>query len=133
LAQGVPLLLAGDEVGNSQGGNNNAYCQDSPIGWVDWSGLGQAGEDMTTLGAQLTSLRRVYPQLRPRRFVEGRRADGSFGVLWLTPRATEMTEADWKFPDGRFLAYVFGPLHGGAPALFIVLNAAAQAIDAQFP
>ena len=37
LAQGVPLLLAGDEVGNSQGGNNNAYCQDNPIGWVDWS------------------------------------------------------------------------------------------------
>ena len=41
LAQGVPLLLAGDEVGNSQSGNNNAYCQDNPIGWVDWSALGQ--------------------------------------------------------------------------------------------
>ena len=43
LAQGVPLLLAGDEVGNSQGGNNNAYCQDNEVGWVDWSGYGQAG------------------------------------------------------------------------------------------
>ena len=43
LAQGVPLLLAGDEVGNSQGGNNNAYCQDNEIGWVDWSGLGRDG------------------------------------------------------------------------------------------
>ena len=47
LAQGVPLLLAGDEVGNSQGGNNNAYCQDNEIGWVDWSGLGREGEDLT--------------------------------------------------------------------------------------
>ena len=47
LAQGVPLLLAGDEVGNSQGGNNNAYCQDNPIGWVDWSALGKAEDDLT--------------------------------------------------------------------------------------
>src|SRR6185295_3941204 len=45
LAQGVPLVLAGDEVANSQGGNNNAYCQDNPIGWVDWSGLGREGDD----------------------------------------------------------------------------------------
>ena len=49
LAQGVPLLLAGDEVGNSQSGNNNAYCQDNEIGWVDWSGLGREGDDMTAL------------------------------------------------------------------------------------
>ena len=74
LAQGVPLLLAGDEVGNSQGGNNNAYCQDNPIGWVDWSALGREGEDMTALVAQLTELRRRFPQLRARRWVEGRRA-----------------------------------------------------------
>jgi isoamylase len=133
LAQGTPLLLAGDEVGNGQGGNNNAYCQDNSIGWVDWSGLGRPGEDMTELTAQLTSLRRAYPQLRSRRWVEGRRPDGSFGVLWLTPQATEMTEKDWNFPDGRFLAYALGPLQPGQPALFIVLNAAAQAIDATFP
>ena len=107
LAQGVPLLLAGDEVGNSQNGNNNAYCQDNPIGWVDWSALGRDGDDMTALVAQL-ALRRRFPQLRPRRWVEGRRPDGSFGVLWLTPQATEMTEQDWNFPEGRFLSYVLG-------------------------
>ncbi len=133
LAQGVPLVLAGDEVGNSQGGNNNAYCQDNPIGWVDWSGLGRQGEDMTELIAQLASLRRAYPQLRSRRWVEGRRADGSFGVLWLTPQAAEMTETDWNFPDGRFLAYMLGPLQPAQPALFIVLNAAAETIEATFP
>jgi glycogen operon protein len=133
LAQGTPLILAGDEVGNSQSGNNNAYCQDNPIGWVDWSGLGRKGEDMTELVAQLTSLRRAFPQLRSRRWVEGRRADGSYGVLWLTPQATEMTEKDWQFPEGHFLAYVLGPTQPGQEPLYIVLNAAAETIDFVFP
>jgi isoamylase len=133
LAQGVPLLLAGDEVGNSQGGNNNTYCQDSEIGWVDWSGLEHDGADMTALVAQLTELRRRFPQLRPRRWVEGRRPDGSFGVLWLTPKATEMTEPDWNFPEGRFLSYALGPLEPGRPPLYVVLNAAPEAIDFILP
>ena len=133
LAQGVPHLLAGDEVGNSQAGNNNAYCQDNETGWVDWSGVEREGEDLTPLVAQLTHLRQRFPQLRTRRFVEGRRPDGSFGVLWLTPRATEMTEQDWNFPDGRFLSYVLGPLRPGQSPLYIVLNAAPEAIDFTLP
>jgi glycogen operon protein len=133
LAHGVPLILAGDEVGNSQSGNNNAYCQDNEIGWVDWSGLGREGDDITALVAQLTALRRNFPQLRPRHWVEGRRPDGSFGVLWLTPQATEMTERDWQFPDGRFLAYVLGPTESDKPALYIVLNAAPEPIRFVFP
>jgi glycogen operon protein len=133
LGQGVPLLLAGDEVGNSQGGNNNAYCQDNPIGWVDWSNLGREGEDMCELIGRLTELRRRFPQLRPRRFVGGRQPDGTYGVLWLTPRATEMTEQDWNFPEGRFLAYALGPLEQGSPPIYIVLNAAPQTIEFLFP
>src|SRR6185295_11417229 len=93
LAQGVPLLLAGDEVGNSQNGNNNAYCQDNPIGWVDWSALGSDQDDMSGLVSRLAELRRRFSQLRPRHWVEGHRPDGSFDVLWLTPQATEMTES----------------------------------------
>jgi glycogen operon protein len=139
LGQGVPLLLAGDEIGNSQNGNNNAYCQDNPIGWVDWSKLGHDGEDMCELIGELTALRRRFPQLRPRRFVGGRQPDGSYGVLWMTPRATEMTEQDWNFPEGRFLAYALGgleqikPLEQPKPPLYIVLNAAPQTIDFVFP
>jgi len=133
LAHGVPLLLAGDEVGNSKGGNNNAYCQDNDIGWVDWSGLGREGDDMTALVGRLAALRRDFPQLRPRHWVEGRRPDGSFGVLWLAPAATEMNEADWKFPEGRFLSYVLGPLEPGAPSLFIIINAAPEGIEFTFP
>jgi isoamylase len=133
LAQGVPLLLAGDEVGNSQNGNNNAYCQDNPVGWVDWSALGKDGEDLTGFIAQLTDLRLRFPQLRPRRWVEGHRPDGSFGVLWLTPQATQMTEPDWNFPDGRFLAYVLNSTTPGDAPLYIVLNAVPDTIEFTIP
>jgi glycogen operon protein len=133
LAQGIPLLLAGDEVGNSQRGNNNAYCQDNEIGWVDWSGTDRDGDDITPLIGRLAELRESFPQLRPRHWVEGRRPDGSFGVLWLTPSASEMTEQDWNFPEGRFLSYVLGPIEPGKPTLFIVLNAAQEVIEFTFP
>jgi glycogen operon protein len=133
LAQGVPLLLAGDEFGNSQGGNNNAYCQDNPIGWVDWSALSGSEEDMTSFVSKLTELRRRFPQIRARRWVQGRRSDGSFGVLWLTPHATEMTEQDWNFPEGRFLSYVLGPVEKADAPLYVVLNAAPQTIEFTLP
>jgi isoamylase len=133
LAHGVPLLLAGDEVGNSQRGNNNAYCQDNETGWVDWSGLGQDGADLSGMIAQLAELRRKYPQLRPRHWVDGRHADGSYGVLWLTPQAAEMTEQDWKFPNGRFLSYLLGPCEAGCIPLYVVLNGATHAVEFTLP
>jgi isoamylase len=133
LAHGVPLLLAGDEVGNSQGGNNNPYCQDNAIGWVDWSGLGHDGADLTGMIGQLAELRRKYPQLRPRHWVDGRVTDGSYGVLWLTPQATEMNEQDWNFPNGRFLSYVLGPSDGGGAPLYVVLNGATHAVEITLP
>ncbi len=133
LAQGVPLLLAGDEVGNSQSGNNNAYCQDNKIGWVDWSGLNRDGDDLRDLIARLAEIRTLFPQLRPRHWVDGWRDDGTFGVLWLTPDAFEMTEQDWNFPEGRFLSYVLAPIEAGAPAVYIVLNAAPEPIEFLLP
>jgi isoamylase len=133
LAQGVPLILAGDEVGNTQKGNNNAYCQDNEIGWVGWEALGRKGDDLTDFIGHLTGLRRRFPQLRSQRWLDGRRADGSYGVLWLTPQAEEMTEPDWHFPEGRYLAYVLGPAEQGQPPIFIALNAAPEAIAFKLP
>ena len=133
LAQGVPLILAGDEVGNTQDGNNNAYCQDNETGWIGWRNLGREGEDFTGFIGRLTDIRRRFPQLRARRWVDGRRADGSYGVLWLTPRGGEMTGEDWNFPEGRFLSYVLGPVNAGEPPLFVVLNAAPEPIGFRLP
>ena len=133
LAQGVPLILAGDEVGNTQDGNNNAYCQDNETGWIGWRNLGREGEDFTGFIGRLTDIRRRFPQLRARRWVDGRRADGSYGVLWLTPQGGEMTGEDWNFPEGRFLSYVLGPVNAGEPPLFVVLNAAPEPIGFRLP
>ncbi len=133
LAQGVPLLLAGDEVGNSQDGNNNAYCQDNQIGWVDWSNLGIAGEDLTDYVAGLAELRHEFPQLQSSLWVEALTPEKPYGVLWLTPKAKPMTEADWNFVDARFLAYVLGPLDKEGAPLLVLLNAAEQAIDVTMP
>ncbi|MGJ4928793.1 glycogen debranching protein GlgX [Bradyrhizobium sp. HKCCYLS2038] len=133
LAQGLPLLLAGDEVGNSQSGNNNAYCQDNEVGWVDWSGIGREGDDLIDFIAHMTELRRRFGQIRARRWLDGRRPDGSFGVLWLTPSAEEMTQTDWTFPDGRFLAYVLAPVEHEQAPIFIVLNAAPEEIGFKLP
>jgi isoamylase len=130
LSQGIPLLLAGDEVGNSQGGNNNAYCQDNETGWVDWSGLSREGDDLTEFVALLAGLRRSYPQLRPRHWLTGARwNDGSADILWFTPQGTEMTEQDWTFPEGKFLAYVLGTVDDAPGPLLVVLNGAEQAVD----
>ncbi|MCW5705048.1 MAG: glycogen debranching protein GlgX [Xanthobacteraceae bacterium] len=133
LAQGLPLLLAGDEVGNSQDGNNNAYCQDNEIGWVNWNRLGDRDEDFTDFVGHLTTLRRRFPQIRSNRWLDGRRADGFYGVLWLTPAAQEMTDQDWNFPEGRFLSYVLAPTEPGGAPLFIVLNAAPEEIAFHLP
>src|ERR1035437_729531 len=133
LAQGLPLILAGDEVGNSQSGNNNAYCQDNATGWVGWEGLNRDGDDLTDFVGHLTDLRKRFPQIRSHRWLDGRRADGSYGVLWLTPAAEEMKESDWNFPEGRFLAYVLGPIEHGHAPIFIVLNAAPEAIAFKLP
>jgi isoamylase len=132
LAQGVPLLLAGDECANSQGGNNNAYCQDNETGWVDWSALGSE-DDLTDFVGELVQLRQRFPQLKPHRWLVGKKADGSYDVKWLTPKGTEMQEADWNFPDGRFLAYILGAVIDGGEPLFIVLNGAEETVDITGP
>jgi glycogen operon protein len=133
LAQGLPLILAGDEVGNTQNGNNNAYCQDNEIGWIGWEGLNRDGDDLTDFVGHMTGLRKRFAQIRSHRWLDGRRADGSYGVLWLTPAAEEMQEQDWNFPEGRFLAYVLSPIEHGQQPIFIVLNAAPEAIGFKLP
>jgi isoamylase len=97
-SQGVPMLLAGDELGRTQRGNNNAYCQDNETSWVDWQ---MAGDESSLLefARGVAELRRNHPVFRRRRFFTGP-ADGAAGrpgdIAWFTPSGREMTDADWK-------------------------------------
>ncbi len=133
LAHGIPLMLAGDEVGNSQSGNNNAYCQDNEIGWVDWSGLADKDDDLTDLVAQLTALRRSFPQLQGAHWLVGHRGGGQHDVKWMTAAGTEMTQADWFIAEARFLSYVLGPLDTSGVPLCIVMNAATESRELILP
>ena len=77
--------------------------------------LGHEADDMTGFVGRLTAFRERFAQIRARQWVVGKKTDGSYGVLWLTPDGNEMTEADWNFPEGRFLSFVLGP-DGAWPA-----------------
>lgn len=107
FSQGIPMLLAGDELGRTQGGNNNAYCQDNEISWVDWDGRDQ---DLLEFVKYVSQLRRENPVFRHSQFLQGNGAE-SAQFAWLTPTGEEMTEADWQ--DDRALAMAV-VLNGGA-------------------
>jgi isoamylase len=97
LSQGVPMLTAGDEMGRTQRGNNNAYCQDNEISWVNWE-LGDADRDLLDFTRRAVRLRREHPTFRRRRFFRGRSIRGSDvkDVTWLRPDGREMTDEEWN-------------------------------------
>ncbi len=97
LSQGVPMLLGGDELGRSQGGNNNAYAQDNPISWFDWD-LTDDQRQLLDFTRGLIEVFRAHPVLRRRRFFQGRRIRGSTvkDLTWLAPGGAEMTDAEWQ-------------------------------------
>jgi len=98
LSQGVPMLTAGDEMGRTQGGNNNAYCQDNKISWLDWSDA-RENSILVEFTQRLADLRRRHPVLRRRRYFEGRPVQGSGGlddIVWLNPSGEAMSHDDWE-------------------------------------
>src|SRR6185295_5116355 len=93
LSRGTPMLLGGDEIARSQGGNNNSYCQDNEISWVDWEGAGPDGRALAEFVRKLLMIRHALPMLRRGRFLTGA-YDEELGVKdvgWLTPAGEEMT------------------------------------------
>jgi isoamylase len=104
LSQGVPMLSHGDELGRTQRGNNNAYCQDSELSWVDWH-LGPLEQDLLRFTREVFALRVSNPVLRRRAFFRQQPFDAGLGkdLEWLRPDGTAMTEADWRSPANHVL------------------------------
>jgi len=106
LSQGVPMLLHGDETGRTQRGNNNGYCQDNDITWLDWM---QVDEQLLRFTTQVSQLRREHPVFRRRRFFDGRPVRRGAGaplpdIAWFTPDSREMSEEDWEAGFGKSVA-----------------------------
>jgi isoamylase len=134
FSQGVPMLVAGDELGRTQGGNNNAYCQDNETSWLDWEG---ADRELMQFVIGLVELRKRHPSFRRRTYPKPE------DTSWLAPEGREMVEQDWKLPYAR----CFGMLmvgqrlaerdeHGNAMVdddLLLLLNAHHEAIEFTLP
>ena len=104
LSQGVPMLTAGDEMGRTQRGNNNAYCHDDEISWLDWS-IAPERSRLLEFVRRLIGLRRRHPVFRRRHFFQGRpiRGSGVKDIMWLKPDGGEMTDAEWQHEFPRCL------------------------------
>jgi isoamylase len=141
LSQGTPMLLAGDEFARSQRGNNNAYCQDNEIGWVDWN-LSERGQSLMQFVRQLTALRQKFPILRRRRFLTGQYDEELHvkDVTWISAAGEEMQQQDWDagakcfgmLMDGRSRAH--GLRERGTDAtLLMVFNSHHEPADFILP
>jgi isoamylase len=144
LSQGVPMLLAGDELGQTQGGNNNTYCQDNELTWLDWE-LDEDRRRLLEFTRLLTRLRREQPVFQRRKFFLGRAIRGSDlkDISWLDPTGSEMTEEDWgagfvKCLGVRLAGDIIGDTdERGEPivgdTLLILLNAHHEGISFALP
>ena len=124
VSQGTPMLLAGDEIGHSQGGNNNSYAQDNATTWIDW-GKATAGDDagLTGFVARLIALRKAHPVLRQVRFLHGEPGpDGLANVIWRRPDGEVPTAQDWQDPGFRCLGVELRLTGPGDDVLFLVFN-----------
>ena len=142
LSQGVPMLLAGDEIGRTQRGNNNAYCQDNEVSWIDW---GNSEQELLEFARGLIGLRRRHPVFRRRRWFQGRsiRGEKASDISWYKPDGTEMSEQDWQATYARALGVL---LNGEAIAardrrgrrvlddhFLILFNAGAEPVRFRIP
>jgi glycogen operon protein len=135
LSQGVPMLLAGDEIGHSQQGNNNAYCQDNETSWLDWGGLTDTDRAFQTFARRLIALRRDNPAFRRRHFFTGAPLDGSDqkDIAWLSPVGREMTPEDWTLGYARCLGMLLGAKPGEAGPFTLLMNAHHEPLPFQLP
>nr|WP_246775782.1 glycogen debranching protein GlgX [Methylobacterium aquaticum] len=143
LSRGTPMLLAGDEFARTQKGNNNAYCQDNEISWIDWAAIGEEERDLAEFTQRLLILRKSLPMLSRGRFLTGA-FDADLGVKdvsWLTPSGTEMTPENWNDGGARSLAVVLdgraqtSGIHrrGGEATLMLLFNAYHDMVEFTLP
>ncbi len=133
FSQGVPMLQAGDEFARTQRGNNNAYCQDNEISWVDWR-LRSSNFNLLRFVQMLARLRRRHVEFRRETFLKGAASRaGVKDVTWLNAGGTEMTQSDWQDVNLRTLGIWFGKQNNSAGRLLLLVNGSDSAQTFQLP
>ncbi|OFZ99934.1 MAG: glycogen debranching enzyme GlgX [Betaproteobacteria bacterium RIFCSPLOWO2_02_FULL_62_17] len=128
LSQGVPMLTAGDEQGRTQQGNNNAYCQDNALAWIDWEGADSA---LRALTRQLIKLRQAHPALRRSFWFDGSpTATGDREIAWLSREGTGITKEQWEDASNRCFGFQLGRIATAETALLVLINGGNR--DAEF-
>lgn len=132
FSEGVPMLTAGDEIGRTQQGNNNAYCQDNGTSWLDWNA---ADHGFTEFVRQILNLRAQFPVFRRPRFFDGDLIDGTGAkdIAWLSPEGRELAEADWDRPDASCLGVRYAVSEGNACCLLLLANASPSPVAFVLP
>ena len=132
LAQGVPMLLAGGELYRTQRGNNNAYCQDNEISWIDWTGL-QEDDSLLEFVRGLSALRRAHPELRRDTFLKGAlHASHARDISWWHAAGHEIADHEWNDPDLRTLAIGLGGTTS-SPDMLLLLNPTEAECEFELP
>ena len=137
VSRGTPMLRSGDELGQSQAGNNNAYAQDNPTTWIDWTRAAQFSE-LTEFTRRAIALRKAHPALHRDRFLTGRAADGAAqpDALWRREDGAAMTDAEWRDPARKFLGLELNEPRTGdreTDHVYVVVNAGSAAVAATLP
>ncbi len=136
LSQGVPLLLSGDEMGKTQGGNNNAYCQDNEINWIDWS-LCEKDAEFLSFVKSAIALRKSQPLLRLRRFVDAE--NDQVTAIWCEPSGNPMSDHQWTESFAKCVSLLISNTKAAQDSgqsienLLIVFNASKEVVEIQFP
>jgi isoamylase len=140
LSQGVPMLLGGDELGHTQGGNNNAYCQDNELTWFDWD---HVDDGLRAFVTRVIQFRKAHPAFQRRRWFLGRSVRGVSDICWFTPSGQEMTDSDWQMGFARTVGMFLNgkaittPDDRGEPVIddsfYLLFNAHSAPIDFTLP
>jgi len=135
VSQGTPMLLGGDELGRTQQGNNNAYCQDNAINWVDWSGLGSGEGELLAFTRELIALRRQCPVFGFARYVHAAESPDSAGIHWFSAQGEPMCPDDWHDPENHLLGYLLTAVDdaNGKQAVLVIFNNGLRAADFRLP
>ncbi len=129
MSQGVPMLLAGDELLRTQRGNNNAWCQDNDLSWIDWS-LDERAADMLRFTRELIALRRRHASLRRTQFFESPAEGGAAEIVWY---GEDLEPPDWQDGDAKVLCFTLPGRGAAEPALHVMMNMSGEAKSLPLP